>query len=635
MENWLEEGGTLARALPSYERRPEQLAMAEAVGACIESGGVLLVEAGTGTGKTLAYLAPAVASGSRVVVSTGTKTLQQQIIEKDVPFLQTHSPIPFRAAVLKGRGNYLCLLRLRARQHAAGLFDPDEALVRRIARWAETTANGDRAELAELPENLPLWNEVVSTSDTCVGSGCAHHQDCFVMRARRRALAADVVIVNHHLFFADLAVKDEWEADLLPDADVVVFDEAHQLEDVACSFFGAAVSSVLLNTVARDVEAALPGVGDEKTLHGAVARLRESATRLFGRFAGFAEGRTRLTRALLPEGTEDDWFALDNGLHHLGVAVERLAEKDETLLTHVRRIGDVRDRLARVLEVEKPGHVHWVERRPRWSVLQTSPIDAAPILRDRLLGQRRSLVFTSATLATAGDFSFFRRRLGIGDGAVELALPAGFDYPRQALLYVPDSLPDPREPGFVDAVADEVVRLLEASRGRAFVLFTSHANLRACHARVVGRVPWRLLVQGTRPRDALLQQFREDTHSVLFATASFWEGVDVAGESLSCVVIDKLPFGSPDDPLLQARLEALTERGGEPFHDFQVPAAVIALRQGFGRLIRTRSDRGIVALLDRRLHTKGYGRRFLAALPDCERTTDFARVRRWADENLV
>jgi ATP-dependent DNA helicase DinG len=244
-------------------------------------------------------------------------------------------------------------------------------------------------------------------------------------------------------------------------------------------------------------------------------------------------------------------------------------------------------------------------------------------------------VFTSATLATAGDFSFFRRRLGIGDGAVELALPAGFDYPRQALLYVPDSLPDPREPGFVDAVADEVVRLLEASRGRAFVLFTSHANLRACHARVVGRVPWRLLVQGTRPRDALLQQFREDTHSVLFATASFWEGVDVAGESLSCVVIDKLPFGSPDDPLLQARLEALTERGGEPFHDFQVPAAVIALRQGFGRLIRTRSDRGIVALLDRRLHTKGYGRRFLAALPDCERTTDFARVRRWADENLV
>jgi len=634
MENWLEEGGTLARALPTYERRPEQLAMAEAVAACIESGGVLLVEAGTGTGKTLAYLAPVVASGSRVVVSTGTKTLQQQIIEKDVPFLQAHSPIPFRAAVLKGRGNYVCLLRLRARQHAAGLFDPDEELLRRVVRWSETTHDGDRAGLADLPENHPLWSDVVSTSDTCVGSGCAHYDECFVMRARRRALASDVVVVNHHLFFADLAVKDQWEADLLPQPDVVVFDEAHQLEDVACAFFGATVSSVLLNAVARDVEAALPGVGDDKTLRGAVARLRESSNRLFGRFAEFGEGRTRLTRALLPEGTEEDWFALDNGLHHLSAGVERLAEKDETLLAHVRRIGDLRERLGRVLEVEKPGHVHWVERRPRWAALQTSPIDAAPILRERLLGQRRSLVFTSATLATAGDFSFFRERLGIGAEAVELALPAGFDYPRQVLLYVPDSLPDPREPAFVDAVADEVVRLLAASRGRAFVLFTSHANLRACHARVAGRVPWSLLVQGERPRDALLQEFREDTHSVLFATASFWEGVDVAGEALSCVIIDKLPFGHPDEPLLQARLEAVKERGGEPFRDFQVPSAVIALRQGFGRLVRTRTDRGIVALLDRRLHTKAYGRRFLAALPECERTTEFARVQRWAEENL-
>lgn len=634
MRRWLDEGGALAAALPSYERRPEQLAMAEAVARVVERGGVLLVEAGTGTGKTLAYLVPVIASGGRVVVSTGTKTLQQQIIERDVPFLQSHLPIPFRAAVLKGRGNYLCLLRLGARQRSAGLFDPDEADLVRLLRWADSTATGDRTELVEFPENFPLWNEINSTSDTCVGSSCPHFEPCFVFRARRRALSADVVVVNHHLFFADLAVRDEFDADLLPRADVVVFDEAHQLEDVACSFFGAAVSSMLLNTLARDVERALPGVGDERTLLGSIARLREAGGRLFQRFAGFGEGRSRLTRGALPSGTEDDWFDLDNGLHHLGVALERLGEKDDTLLPQVRRIGEVRDRLGRVLDLGRADHVYWVERRQRWAALNCCPIDAAPIFRERLLPERSAVVFTSATLSTAGDFTFFRRRLGIDGEAEELALPAGFDYPRQVLLYLPDTLPDPREGGFVDAVADEVVRLLEATSGRAFVLFTSHANLRACHARVVGRVPFRLLVQGERPRDALLEAFRADTHSVLFATASFWEGVDVAGESLSCVIIDKLPFGHPDDPLLQARLETLRERGGEPFNDFQVPAAIIALRQGFGRLIRTRTDRGVVAVLDRRLRTRSYGRRFLAALPDCERTSDFARVLTWSQDNL-
>ncbi len=635
LRHWFAPDGPLSRALPAYEQHAEQMAMMEAVAGTLEEGGVLIVEAGTGTGKTLAYLAPSIACGQQVIVSTGTRTLQRQLIDRDLPFLRAHLPVKFRAVSLEGRGNYLCLHRLALRTEAETLFDSGAKLLARLVDWAERTSTGERAELTDLPEPLPLWFEVNSSSESCLGSSCARYEDCFVTRARRRAMTADIVVVNHHLYFADLAVRERWDGELLPRAAAVIFDEAHQLEDVACSFFGAVVGSGSLPELAAELEKAAPASGDDKSLARQLDRLRESGESFFAEFRAFPAGRTRLREGDLPPGSQSAWFAVDNELVVLATRFSRLGEKDENLLTIVRQIEDLRTRLQAVMELGSPGTVHWVERRERSVVLRMSPIDAAPILRERLLPSAPSLVFTSATLSTGdGDFSFQRRRLGLDGELRELALRSGFDFARQALLYVPTSLPEPRAPDFLAAACDEMERLLAATQGRAFLLFTSYANLNAAHARLARRLPYTVLKQGERPRDVLLEAFRRDRSSVLFATSSFWEGVDVVGEALSCVIIDKLPFGSPDDPLLQARLESLTEAGGKPFFDYQVPSAVIALRQGFGRLIRSRGDRGVVAVLDNRLHTKGYGRRFLAALPPCERTSHFSRVEDWCRENL-
>ncbi len=634
LRRWFDPDGAVGGALAAYERRVDQVAMAEAVAGVVNDGGILLVEAGTGTGKTIGYLAPVLAAGLKAIVSTGTKTLQQQLIERDLPFLARCLPVDFRAVALKGRGNYLCKLRFDSRRRERDLFD-DDAEWARVRRWARTTRRGDRAELTDLPEDFTLWRDVASSTETCVAGDCPHYEQCFALGARRRALKADVVVVNHHLLFADLAVRDQFDTELLPSADVLILDEAHQLEDTACQFFGARTSTGKMNELAREVSrVARAFAAEREKIALVINRLQESAARLFGAFELYGHGRTRLERDSVPADGVSAYHQLDNVLENLTVRLERLGEKSETALSLARRIAEARAELNRLLEFEEADAVYWVERQRRFTALQMSPIDAAPIFRDHLLSAAASIVFTSATLTTAGDFGFYRRRLGLPDHAAELALPPGFDYQRQALIYLPTHLPDPRDGEFNAAAAEEILRLLELTRGRAFVLFTSYAGLRACREYLEGRLPYRILVQGERPRDALLMDFRADTHSVLLATASFWEGVDVAGESLSCVIIDKLPFASPGDPLLQARLDSVRAHGGHPFFDYQVPAAIVALRQGFGRLIRTAQDRGVVAILDRRLSTMGYGRRFLASLPPCENTGSFDRVRRWTESNL-
>jgi ATP-dependent DNA helicase DinG len=626
--------------MPDFEPRAGQAEMAAAVARVFEEGGVLLAEAGTGTGKTLAYLVPAILSRERVVVSTGTKNLQEQIYFKDIPALREALGIPFTATYMKGRANYLCLHKLGHLTDGAVNAAAHDVFLPIIREWSARTKTGDRAELRDLPEDLAFWNEVSATAETCLGTECPQFDDCFVTRMRQRAAASDVVIVNHHLLCADASVRQSEFGEVIPAFTRAIVDEAHQLEDVATQYFGFSVSNYRVEELARDVERL--GVEDRKAkdeIAKAIERLRDHARAFFAElaFAHRGEGRVRneeRVRATVESlGQAHDTAADLTGaldLVEANLALLRPARRDEgnkpdhggkdddkageDAAALARRVGQLRDELRFLLRGGDEEYVYFVEFRGRGIFLRASPIDVSAIVREHLLDRMKTTVLTSATLTVDGTFGYVRARLGIR-AANEIRLPSEFDFSRQAILYLPLRMPDPRAENFAVAASREVVELLKRTHGRAFVLFTSYATMHAVQAMAELVLDYPIFAQGSAPRSQLLNQFRETPHAVLFATSSFWQGVDVAGEALSCVIIDKLPFASPSDPITAARIDAIRARGGDPFEEYQVPLAILALQQGLGRLIRHRRDRGVLAVLDPRLRTKGYGRRFIASLP--------------------
>src|SRR5215471_16921944 len=641
--NFFGPGGVLARTHPAYEFRRGQLQMAQSVEQAMTERRHLIVEAGTGTGKTLAYLLPVIRSGKRVIISTGTKNLQEQLFYKDVPFLeQTLFPGGERklnVCYMKGRANYLCkkkLYELTDQPVLSGLEEIEH--YRAIAAWEKTTHTGDRAELASLPEASALWHKLDARSDTCLGQKCSAFETCFITEMHRRAMESDIIIVNHHLFFADLAIKQASEyapdAGILPEVGAVIFDEAHELEDVAGSYFGISISNARFEELCRDVEVSLQrNHALSAQVSGAVKSLRERATFFFsllpqgdGRFA-FENRREFL------EENGDEFLSLMQSVQRLASELERLPEKPEEIYNFSRRAQELQVQLGFVMESEDHNTVFWIERRrsgrDRANVfLQATPIDVAPILKATLFDNLECAVLTSATLAVGGGFEYIRRRLGL-EHAREQVLPSHFDYQNQALFYVPPDLPDPRTPQFAAKASDRIRQILEITRGRAFVLFTSYAQMNEVYQRLLGEIEFPMLLQGDAPKSALLEEFRVTPHAVLFATSSFWQGVDVQGEQLSCVTFDRLPVAVPSDPVVAARVKSIGAEGGNAFFQYQVPSAVITLKQGFGRLIRSLHDRGLLALLDNRILKKQYGRVFVDSLPDYRRTTDINVVEQW------
>jgi ATP-dependent DNA helicase DinG len=649
----------LARSHPAYEFRRGQLQMAQAVEQALEEKRHLIVEAGTGTGKTLAYLMPVIRSGKRVIISTGTKNLQEQLFYKDIPFLEqalfgdSASGSRLSVCYMKGRNNYLCrkkLYDLTDQPVLSGLEEIEQ--YRAIAAWEKTTGSGDRAELAELPETSALWHKLDARSEACIGQKCSEWERCFVTEMRRRGMESDIIIVNHHLFFADLAIKLQAEgapdAGILPEAAAVVFDEAHELEDVAGNYFGISVSNLRVEDLARDVETSLQHNRIlSASLSGALGSLRERSQVFFSRLPA-GEGRFAFdARREFLEENGDEFLAFNQALTRLAGELEGLPRKPEEIFNLVRRAQELQVQLGFALESDDRNTVFWIERRggrtnppPRNAgaekreeypaarknvFLQATPIDVGPILRECLWSKIECAVLTSATLAVGGGFEYIRQRLGL-EYARESVLPSHFDYQSQALFYVPPDLPDARTPQFAVLAAERIRKLLEITRGRAFVLFTSYAQMNDIYRRLVGELEFPMLRQGDAPKSALLDEFRLTPNAVLFATSSFWQGVDVQGDQLSCVIIDRLPFAVPSDPVVAARVKAIDADGGDAFFQYQVPAAVITLKQGFGRLIRSLHDRGLLVLLDNRILKKQYGRVFIESLPNYRKTTELRVV---------
>ena len=619
--------GLLSEWHPHYEFRAGQLEMAEAVESAYVEKKHLIVEAGTGTGKTLAYLIPSILSNKRIVISTGTKNLQEQLYFKDIPFLEKHLGAPLRVSYMKGRANYACRQKIYDAEKEPVLSGLEEVADFQIIReWEKTTETGDRAEIKALPESSGAWTKIDARSDLCTGQKCPQFERCFITLMHQKAHQSDIIIVNHHLFFADLAVKGDGSEGIIPQYGAVLFDEAHEVEEVAGQYFGVSVSSYQFEELVRDTSAlANRKQFGSKELDRVLQAVAEKGAQFLALF-GTVEGRTGFhSHDAFLEKNHDAYREVMAGLELVALHLELLKAPPEEAAPLVFRAKDLARRLEFWMEGRDKKYVYWIERRGRGTFLQATPIDVSQLLDEKLFDAVDSVILTSATLAVGGAFEFTKERLGIRH-ARTLVVESPFDYPKQALLYVPQSLPDVRSPAFTAAAADEIIDLLTLSRGRAFVLFTSYQQMRLVYDRVSLEVPFQTLLQGTGPRMALLDEFRATPNAVLFATSSFWQGVDVPGEQLSMVIIDKLPFAAPSDPVVEARITAIKEAGGDAFHSYQVPQAAIALKQGFGRLIRSRSDRGVLSILDHRITKSRYGQIFFDSLPDYGFTTKRADV---------
>jgi len=626
--------GPLARAIPGYKPRPQQIEMAQRVAEAIRAQRRFIAEAGTGTGKTVAYLVPALLHGGKVIISTGTKTLQDQLFHRDLPAVRDALRLPVTAALLKGRANYVCRHHL-ARNLADGRLPSREDVhdLQTIARFARQSLSGDKAELSSVREDAPAWNLATSTRENCLGTKCPEYGDCFVMKARRAAMEAEVVVVNHHLFFADVMLKDEGMAELLPACNTVILDEAHQLPEVASLFFGTTVSTGQVLELARDIVAeGVAEAPDMRELPDAARRLDRAARDL--RLAvSLKDVRVPAQQLLQDEHFEQALERLHEACLDARDVLRMAEERGEGLKNCAARAAELCERLHAWRSDEAAERVRWIEAYTHALALHATPLVVADSFRRQLEGRPRAWIFTSATLSMKGNFDHYRRQMGLEDAECA-SWDSPFDYPRHGILYLPLDLPEPNSPEHTEAVVRAALPVLRASGGRAFLLFTTLRAMRQAHE-LLGEafkregLDFPLLLQGEGTRTELLERFRKLGNAVLVASSSFWEGVDVRGEALSVVVIDKLPFAPPDDPVLQARLEAMRKNGGNPFMDYQLPQAAIALKQGAGRLIRDERDRGVLMICDPRLASKGYGRQLVDSLPAMRRTRSLAVVERF------
>jgi len=631
LEEVFEPGGVLTQKLPRFENRPSQLQMARAVLSAIRERYPLCIEAGTGTGKTLAYLIPVAFSQKRVIISTATKNLQEQLFQKDIPFVRKHLFPDLRATYMKGRQNYICLKRLeqQGRQKsivASGSLDPHRSLM----KWVRKTNTGDRAELEWLSDRDPLWDSLDARSERCVGQKCERFEECYVTRMRQKAFESDVVVLNHALLFSSLALETDEIGSVLPDFPVLILDEAHEVEDVASEYFGSRLSSYQIQDFCLELERAFPANGDVSKLANRLARTSDD---FFLSFPG-QEGKYSLNFFRDVSGSSTDLrFDLGQkstrfkegllGVYHRLELEESRSGETGTL---VRRLERYLAGLEEIFDTDDPGNVYWFDRSRRGTSIHVNPINVAPVLRKAVFSKTDSTILTSATLTTEGNFTYLRKRLGVPEPE-ELIVPGEFDYAKQALLYVPRALPDPRAPERFPRLLEEVSTILLATQGSAFVLCTSYQQMTQLYETLGETLQFPVMCQGGKPKSQLLEDFRGTPNAVLFATSSFWQGVDVQGDALKAVIIDKLPFQVPTEPVVAARLNQLQREKKNPFMEYSVPAAIISLRQGLGRLIRSREDRGILAILDSRLWTRAYGKQFFRSLPNCPITDNIEDLR--------
>lgn len=631
LDNILGPQGSLAGAIAGFEFRPSQLKLAKLVQKALREKSKAVIEAGTGTGKTLGYLVPIVLSEKKTVISTGTKNLQEQIVLKDIPLLSKALGREIDAVMMKGRKNYLCRYRFDQHFLQPFLLKTEFGDVRgRIQTWIERSECGDRAELDWLKDDDPLWDSISSTSDQCVGTECMFYEDCFLNRLRQRAAEAQLIIVNHHLFFADLMVKKEGFGEIIPRFQAVVFDEAHTLEDIATTYFGKSLSTNQLMDLVSDVEKVIADLPNQhkKKVRRHLEWIKAGAEHLWDLLRE-GEEKTRLAEESLESLEKGACLEIKRGLDFIHGNSGFTEEQSPALQSLANRAHELRQSMDKILGSSDPDWLRWYERRKKTVVLHASPLDISQSMKDLLYEKAGTLVFTSATLSTHGHFEYFRSRMGLLEDVLEGLYPSHFDFESNALLYVPRDLPPPTDPLFTAKVSQRVLEILGITAGRGLVLFTSHHNLNAVHRLLQGRIPYTLFKQGEAPKSVLIEKFRTDTHSVLLATGSFWQGVDVPGEALSCLIVDKLPFDSPGDPLVAARIDRIRTQSGNPFMDYQLPAAIIALKQGMGRLIRNSADRGVLCVLDVRMMTSRYGRFFFESLPRVPLIHDLQAIRRF------